>query len=128
MKLDLDDLNPAVWFDHPEDEEARILMRETSNEEVLEIQKQTSKIKREFRRGQRFEYEDIDEDKRSELMWQKAILDWEGLYNGDDAIPCTDENKLLLMRKSPWFTRWVVGCLERLMEDNAERIERAEKN
>jgi hypothetical protein len=128
MRLDLEDLNPPVWFDHPDDDEARILMRETTNEEVTEIQRKTTKIRREFRRGQRFEYEEIDDDKRSEMMWSKAIVDWQGLYNGEEPIPCTDENKLLLMRKSPWFTRWVVDCLEKLMEDNAERIERAEKN
>lgn len=128
MRLNLDDLNPPAWFDHPQDE-ARLCLRVASASDVESIRKQTEKRRIDFRRGQRFEVTDIDEDLRSQLTWQLCIIDWQGLYDHENKeIPCTDENKVLLMQNSPVFSKWVVECLELLNEDNVERIESAEKN
>ena len=129
MRLDLSNLNPPAWFDHSEDKEARICLRIASAKDLEEIRKATVKRRKEYRRGQRFEYEEIDEDRQSALTWQTCILDWEGLYDHENnPIPCTDENKVLLMQHSPVFSKWVVECLELLNDDNIERQKSAEKN
>ena len=127
MKFNLNDLNPPAWFEH--DSGARICLRVASAKDLDDIRKKTTTRKREFRRGQRFEYEEVNEQKQSELTWQFCIVDWHGLFDHDDKqIECSDENKVLLMQNSPVFSNWVIECLELLNEDNVERVESAEKN
>jgi hypothetical protein len=129
MKFNLADLNPPAWFSHPDHEESRICIRVLSSADLEKINKKTVRMKVEYRRGQRFEAEKIDEKKRNELTWTYCIVDWEGIYDEHDAeIECTDENKILLMQNAPTFTSWVADSLEALNEDGAQRLESAEKN
>lgn len=129
MKLNMDNLNPPAWFDHPQDDEARICLRVASALDLEEIRKKTVKKRVEYKRGQRFEVDHIDEELQTELTWKLCIIDWEGLYDYEDKpIPCTDENKVLLIRNSPQFSKWVVDCLDLLNEDNVQQSESAEKN
>jgi len=129
MKFNMDNLNPPAWFDHPQDDEARICLRVASALDLEKIRKQTVKKRVEYKRGQRFEVDHVDEELQTELTWKLCIIDWEGLYDHEDnPIPCTDENKVLLIRNSPQFSKWVVDCLDLLNEDNVERSESAEKN
>ena len=130
MKFNLEDLNPPAWFDHPNPKDpAKILLRVASASELESIRKKTTRREVEYKRGQRFEVERIDEELQTQLTWQWCILDWEGLYDyKDEIIPCTEDNKVLLMLNSPQFSKWVVDCLDRLNDDNVERVESAEKN
>ena len=129
MRFNLDNLNPPTWFEHPEDEEARVCLRVASGEDMNQIVKETTTKRFEWRRGTRQEIEDVDEDKRSDLTWQACIVDWEGLYdNEDNPIPCTDENKIKLMLGSPPFSRWIVECLDKLTDNHQQTQESAEKN
>jgi hypothetical protein len=129
MKFNLSDLNPPAWFEHPDHEESRICIRVLSSADLEKINKKTVKVKAEYRRGQRFEVEKIDEKKRNELTWTYCIVDWEGIYDEDGKkIECTDANKVLLMQNAPTFTSWVADSLEALNEDGAQRLESAEKN
>jgi hypothetical protein len=129
MKFNLSDLNPPAWFDHPDHEGSRICIRVLSSADLEKINKKTVKHRVEYRRGQRLEYEKIDDKKRNELTWTHCIVDWEGIYDEEDKlIPCTDENKVLLMQHAPSFTSWVADSLEALNEDGAQRLESAEKN
>lgn len=130
MKFDIDNLNPPAWFDAPvKDDPARILLRIGSVEDVEKIRKKVTNRRVEYKRGQRFVVEEIDEEALSEETWKSAILDWEGIYDSNNnPIPCTDEMKLKLMREEPIFSSWVVRSLEQLAEDNVERQASAEKN
>jgi hypothetical protein len=129
MRFNLTDLNPPAWFDHPDHEGSRICIRVLSSAILEKINKKTMRMKVEYRRGQRFEAEQVDEKKRNELTWTYCIVDWEGIYdeNGTE-IECTDENKILLMQNAPTFTRWMGDSLETLNEEGAQRLEGAEKN
>ena len=128
MKFNLDDLNPPAWFDHPHTD-GRICLRVASATDLERIRKKTIKKRVEYKRGQRFEVEHVDEELQTALTWQWCIVDWEGLYDyNHDEIPCTDENKVLLMLNSPPFSKWVVDCLDVLNDDNVEREASAEKN
>lgn len=128
MKFNLDDLNPAAWFDHPT-ENGRIQVRALSVEELQKINKKTTRTKIEYRRGQRFEVEIVDQEENQNLTWDYCITDWENILDQDEnPMPCTLENKKLLMRKAPKFAGWVTDCLNQLGEDNSQRQEEAEKN
>ena len=129
MRFNLSDLNPPAWFDHPKHEDSRICLKVLSSAEMESINRKTTKTTIEYRRGQRFEVEKVDEKKRNELTWSAAIVDWEGIYDEHgDEIPCTDENKVLLMQNAPTFTSWVLESLEQISGDNIQRQEEAEKN
>lgn len=129
LKFDLSDLNPPTWFKHPDDPESEVCLRVVEGKEFDRINKITTKRKIQFKRGQRFEVEKIDEDKRSALIWQYSIVDWKGIEDSNgETIECTDENKVLLMRGAPPFANWVTECIEELNENFGEASERAEKN
>ena len=129
MRFNLNELNPPAWFDHPDHEGSRICVRVLSSADLEKINQKTTKEKVEYRRGQRFEVEKIDEQKRNRMTWEYCIVDWEGIYDEEGKeIPCTDENKVLLMQNAPTFTSWVADSLEQLNEDGLQRQEDAEKN
>lgn len=108
MKIDLNNMNPGTWFPFP-DGSGRILQRTLSLEEIENIQNKTTVKRYEYKGGRRYEYTDFipgGEELQQEMMWDLAIMDWEGLESADDVkIECTRENKINLMRKSSWFAR-----------------------
>ena len=129
MRFNLTDLNPPAWFEHPNHKGSKICLRVCASSDLERIHKDTMKKKVEYRRGNRFEVEKIDEKKRSDLTWIFCIVDWERIFDEDgNEIECTDENKILLMQQAPTFTSWVASCLEELNEDDVTRQEDAEKN
>ena len=128
MRFDLDNLNPPAWFIHPDDSEARLFLRSCPFAVMQDIRKQTTRLRVEYKRNVRHEFEEIDTDKQNQLMWDYMIVDWQGIDNGDEPIPCTTENKIKLLEASPIFLRWFNECVEQLEFDNAERKESAEKN
>lgn len=132
MKLNLSELNPAVFFPFDEDDEDNkggVYLRLATGEILEKIRKKTTKKKVEFRRGQRFEVEETNDAKHSELLWDYVIHDWKGLEdeNGDE-IPCTTENKAMLMKKSVKFSGFIGNCVEQLNDDYDEHIGDLEKN
>jgi hypothetical protein len=129
MKFDLENLNPGTWFDFP-DGEGRICLRSLSFEEATEISKKTTKKRRDFgKQGQVYEYEERDDDTQFEMTWKACIVDWEGVYSADGVlIPCTDEFRLKLMKKSPGFARLVRDFLTQLTEAEEQHRGEAEKN
>ena len=111
----------------------RVQLRTISVADFKAIQKQTVKKKVDFKRvdgiAGRFEYEAVDQDLQNELYWDVVIVSWEGLTdkNGKD-IPCTRENKTLLMTRSKKFLEFVVESLKTLAEDEASQEELVGKN
>jgi len=111
----------------------RVQLRTISVADFKTIQKQTVKKKVDYKKveGQagRFEYEAVDQDLQNELYWDAVIVGWENLTdkNGKE-IPCTRENKTLLMTRSKKFLEFVVESLKTLAEDEATAQEEAEKN
>jgi len=72
-------------------------------------------------------------DRYNEAMWDFSIVDWylvkrDRKEETEDSIPCTRENKILYMRKSPKFSSWVASCLEKLRETLSEVGEAESKN
>jgi hypothetical protein len=127
MKFDLENLNPGTWFDF--EDGGRICLRSLSTEEATAISKKVTKTKVEYKQGQRFSFEETDDDKAFSLMWDSVIVAWEGIETADGKpLECTTENKLKLMRKSPVFTRTIRGFLEKLTELETTEKEAEGKN
>lgn len=123
MKFDLENLNPGTWFD--DGDGGRICLRLLSPEEVTAIARKSIKKRVEYKHGSRFEYDEINDDLAFDLTFDACITDWEGQVTADGTdLPCTKENKLKLMRKSPAFAAMVKNNIEKLRE--AETVEKAE--
>lgn len=138
IQFDLNNLNPGEWFVYPDNENTKICLRVCAGDDLREITKQTTKKKIEWkvnpttRRVERAVYDDdLDPDGSlfNELLWDFCIVDWEGILDSNkNKIPCTRENKKLLMGKSVKFAQWVVSCLDILRESNKEKEEEEIKN
>lgn len=130
MKFNLQDLNPGTKFFFDEDNEAEgyITLRILPNETRDEIRAKAVKKRAEYRKGQRYEIIDLDEDLFAEAVWDYSIQDWGGVYDESGAeIPCTRENKIMLMNKSPVFARIYedrLKVLRELLEDHAKASEK----
>lgn len=131
MRFNLTDLNPGTVCPlDPEDPSAGSITLRTLNSATLaDIERQTRKRRVEFRRGQRHEVWDVDESLHSELVWDYAIVDWNGIEDENGTpIPCTRENKAALMAGSPVFSRLVSDLMDHMAESATQRAESAEKN
>ncbi len=127
MIFDLENLNPGTWFDLPDG--GRICLRILSLETALSISEAVTKKRLEYKHGQRFEVEDVNENKNLELTWDNIILEWEGIKTADGKpLPCTAEMKAKLMRGSPSFAKIVRDNLNHLNELEGTREESERKN
>lgn len=128
--IDLEETTPK-WFEM--EGGGRVQLRTISVADFKAIQKQTVKKKVDYKRVEgmpgRFEYEAIDQDLQNELYWDAVIVGWENFTdkNGKE-IPCTKENKVLLMSRSKKFLEFVVESLKTLSEDEAAQQEIERKN
>jgi len=128
MKFDLNELNPGMWFEY-EDGSFSVQVRLCAGVDLERIFKATEKKRVEYKRGGRFEYFDIDHDKRDELMWDFCIMDWNRIEDGKGKeLPCTTENKLLLMKGSVLFSEFIADCLEKARDAVQDAKDGQEKN
>ena len=131
MQFDLENLNPGTKFFFDEDDEKKgsVTLRVCAGDDLRAIRKQSSKKKVEYRRGQRIEYPDTNEEIENALLWEFCIVGWEGVLDakGSSILP-TKENKSLLMGKSPSFAKFVGDKLSILAELEETEKEELEKN
>jgi hypothetical protein len=128
--INLDDKKGA-WFDM--EGGGRVQLQTVSAETFRAIRKQTVKKVPEYKRldgkAERFEVEQADEDLQNELFWDAVIVGWEKLFDGKgNEIPCTKENKALLMTRSAKFAKFIADSIKTLSEDEAAELEASEKN
>jgi hypothetical protein len=111
----------------------RVQLRTISVADFKSIQKQTVRKKVDYKKVDgtpgRFEFEEVNQDLQNELYWDSVIIGWENLSdrNGKE-IPCTKENKVLLMTRSKKFLDFVVESLKTLSADEADAQEQSQKN
>lgn len=111
----------------------RVELRTLSYDVLKKINKQTTRKKVDFKKVEgtpgRFEYEEVNEDLQNELFWDYCIVSWENLYDSKEKeIPCTKENKVLLMSRSTQFAKFVADSLATLGEDEKIQAAVTEKN
>jgi len=125
------DEKTGAWFDM--EGGGRVQLRVIDVDDWKAIRKQTVKKKVDFKKVEgtpgRFEFEEVNEDLQNELFWDHIILAWENFFDGKgNPIPCTKENKTLLMSKSIKFSRFVADAMTTLAASETTQAEQAEKN
>ena len=111
----------------------RVELRTLSYDALKKINKATTRKRVDFKKVEgnpgRFEYEEVNEELQNELFWDYCIMSWENLFDSNEKeIPCTKENKILLMTRSPQFAKFISESLEILSEDEINQAKVAEKN
>jgi len=128
MRFDLDNLNPGVWFEF-DDKSFSVEVRMCAGQDLESIFKKTQKERVEYKRNGRFEYLDIDHDKRDEMMWDFIVVSWKGIEDGKGKqLPCTTETRKKLMKGSVLFANFIGECLEKLNADSDMILQDKEKN
>lgn len=128
--IDIDG-KPARFFEM--EGGGRVQLQIVSADAFRAIQKQTVKKKIDFKKVEgtpgRFEFEEVDTDLQNALFWDAVIVSWENLFDKNKKpIPCTKENKVLLMTRSAMFAKFVADSLKTLGEDEAMRAEEVRGN
>lgn len=126
-----------VEFLEPAKDAGRVCVRIADGETMEKIQAQTRTRKREFVKDKEtrqmvgvlyIDQTPEQEKKERELIWDHAIVAWEGLLDSEgEEIPCTLENKMKLMA-IPMFARFIGHCFEVINNNEAEGKVAAEKN
>lgn len=123
--FNLNELNPGTWFDI--DGGGKICLRVCGSDKLREIRKQTVKKKSEYKKGGRFEFDVIDEDLQSKLIWDFCIVAWENLFDANgQQIPCNSDTKNALMGQSPAFSKIVTDAMKKLTDMESDEEEETE--
>ena len=132
MPFSLNNPNPPVRFNYENENGPTgewVELKIANLDTIKSIKKATTKTKREFKDGFTYQYEDVNEDKYEEMLWDKVIVSWKLVdEESNEEIPCNLKNKLLMMNNCPEFSRFILKCLETLKAKEAERQEELEKN
>jgi len=132
MKFNLSNLNPGTkfFFNEDDEKEGSVSLRVCAGDDLRAIRKQSAQDKVEYRRGSRIEYKKVNEEVENTLLWDFCIVEWEGVLSEEtnQPIPCTKENKSLLMGKSPVFSKFVGDKLSILADIEDKEKEDLEKN
>lgn len=153
MRFDLSGETQGVWFKffeseiaengemtylEPKEGAGEVCIRVMDADVMKGIKAKTSKVVEKFilntrsKAMERVQYEDQTPDQReeeSQLVWDYVIQDWRSILdkNGNE-IPCTSENKKLIMRKSLQFVWFAARCLHLVTRTNIDKSEEAGKN
>lgn len=124
---DVENLNPTTRFNFPEDESQWVELRLASDQDNKEIfQRAGIKLfekklvynskERQMQWVQGTPTDEAQQTRFSEEIWDFSIVNWKLLNKEGEEIPCTRENKIMFMRRSPKFASWVGDCLEIMRE------------
>ena len=128
--LNIED-KPGIWFEM--EGGGRIQLKPMTADTMKTIRKQTVEKKAEYKKvdgkAERFEFESVNEDLQNELFWDHIIVGWEKLFDSKNVvIPCTKENKLLLMSRSAKFANFISESLKKINDDEVKEAETTLKN
>lgn len=135
--FDLNNLNPAIRFTWPENENEWVEFRLPTREDYRAVldklgikPKAELKVNPVTKRMERIEYmptsgKDAEYDAEINDI---RIADWHLISPDGEDIPCTRENKNLMMRRCPPFARWAEQCLADMEGAEQEEAVELEKN
>lgn len=131
MIVDLTDKTESGWFDL--EGGGRVQLRLLDITDIRDMRKACLKTVPEYPKidgkYQRFEGQEFDGDLWNEMLWDRTIIGWEGIFDRNEKpIPVTKENKALLMMRAPEFVRVYEEGIKALKAAEEVRAEAAEKN
>lgn len=126
-----------VKYLDPEEGAGKVQLRIADSDTLERIQSETrkkqsefvlNKVNRQMERVAYFDQTPAQEKKERELIWDHAIMNWEGILDSNSKpIPCTLENKMKLM-SVPIFARFVGRCLQLISGASDSAKAELEKN
>ncbi len=135
--FDLNNLNPATKFVWPDNEEEWVEFRLPSKDDYRDILKKLGismkaeiKVNPVSKRMERIEYlpttgKDAEYDAEVNDI---RIVDWRLVDPQGGEIPCTKENKNLMMRRCPPFAKWADQCFAAMEQAEATEVKELEDN
>jgi hypothetical protein len=122
---------PGTWFDM--EGGGKVQLKTLNAAAWKSIRSRSIKTEAEYKKldgkWERFEVERKDDDLQNQLFWDAVIISWQNLFDSKGTeIPCTAENKTLLMMTLPTFSKFIKECSDTLAADEAARAEASEKN
>jgi len=134
--------NPCTKFYFPEQEgtpdseQAWVKLRPVSTDKVREIIKQAKQVKVGFRAVgeddkaalKQVQWEEMDVDIIYTEMWDYSIVDWGHIEVNGQPLPCSRENKLLLIGNDIRFATNLIEWRKELEKDHVALVELLEKN
>jgi len=118
------------WFDVPNDpDNAKIKIKHLKPGEVEAIEQEANPVVLRPDGGKFSTEITIQVAKKSALLINAAVLDWEGFYNTKgNKIQCNSENKKKAAKEFSWLANFVAECVENLRIEVEGELEEAEKN
>jgi hypothetical protein len=129
--MKFDTKNAGTWFLFNEEDvsEGRICLRICAGKDIDNINKLSKKTTVEYRKGQRFEVQNVNNELYQKLLWDFCIVDWENVQELDGAlIPCNAENKIRMMNTCNMFAAFVIDALDKIDKVNQKEAEDELKN
>jgi len=134
--FDIDNLNPVARFYYPgTGKKEWVELRNIPTSELRKLRKKVIRQEVEYYRPDntnekpfRYEVDKIDDEKLFDEMWDYQIVNWKIVKINGEEIPCTKENKLLMVGNSKEFADWIVKCLNQLAIDEEKKRDKSEKN
>ena len=131
MIVDLNEKTESGWFDL--EGGGRVHLRLLDITDIRDMRKACLKTVPEYPKiegkYQRFEGQEFDGDLWNEMLWDRTIMGWEGIFDRNEKpIPVTKENKALLMMRVSEFVRAYEEGIKALKAADEERAGAAEKN
>jgi hypothetical protein len=131
MIVDLNEKTESGWFDL--EGGGRVHLRLLDITDIRDMRKACLKTVPEYPKldgkYQRFEGQEFDNDLWNEMLWDRTIIGWEGIFDRDERpIPVTKEHKVLLMMRVSEFVKVYEEGIKALKAAEEARAEAAEKN
>lgn len=131
MIVDLNEKTESGWFDL--EGGGRVHLRLLDITDIRDMRKACLKTVPEYPKldgkYQRFEGQEFDNDLWNEMLWDRTIIGWEGIFDRDELpIPVTKEHKVLLMMRVSEFVKVYEEGIKALKAAEEARAEAAEKN
>jgi hypothetical protein len=131
MIVDLNEKTESGWFDL--EGGGRVHLRLLDITDIRDMRKACLKTVPEYPKldgkYQRFEGQEFDNDLWNEMLWDRTIIGWEGIFDRDERpIPVTKERKVLLMMRASEFVKVYEEGIKALKAAEEARAEAAEKN
>jgi len=128
--------NEGTWFyfndENPDD--GGVCLKSLTPGDVRRIESATTTKKAEYKKfnkrepAQRFEWLEVDEEKRQEMQWDALIADWAKVDpDGEGEIDCTHDNKIRMMNEYADFATFIGNSIVKLV-DQEPTEEDLEKN
>lgn len=129
--IDLDNLNPSVWFGDTPGKKVCLRLCTPDKTEEFRTQCLTPKkralVNPETGRMELVDDDDFDRSRFVDLVNGFCIADWDLKDVNGKAIACTDENKKIMMNV-PRFAAYIKECLDELSKMMGLRKEEESKN